>query len=131
VRSIAADLGRKLGPGGHLKRLRRLRNGPFEVGDAVCSSKIGDAHFPSLLRERLIPLKAALPCMQEVQLDEVLASKIRQGYQPSRTDLRDSRFKLEKGHIKLVKADELVAISEIKHSEHFDDFIIRTKRVFS
>jgi tRNA pseudouridine55 synthase len=35
IRSLAIDLGRALGVGAHLTALRRLRSGPFEVGEAV------------------------------------------------------------------------------------------------
>jgi tRNA pseudouridine55 synthase len=35
VRSLARDLGSKLGVGGHLTRLRRTRVGPFDVAEAV------------------------------------------------------------------------------------------------
>ena len=35
IRSIANDLGEKLGCGAHLETLRRTRIGPFEVSDAV------------------------------------------------------------------------------------------------
>jgi tRNA pseudouridine55 synthase len=34
VRALARDLGQKLGTGGHLTRLRRLRSGPFTVAEA-------------------------------------------------------------------------------------------------
>lgn len=35
IRSLAIDLGRRLGVGAHLTALRRLRSGPFDVADAV------------------------------------------------------------------------------------------------
>lgn len=40
VRSIAHDLGRELGPGGHLESLRRLKVGPFSVDDARSVDRI-------------------------------------------------------------------------------------------
>ncbi len=40
ARSLAHDLGEQLGCGGHLAALRRLRVGPFEVGDAIESSRL-------------------------------------------------------------------------------------------
>ena len=40
VRSLAHDLGRSLGCGGHMKSLVRLRSGPFKLGDAL---KLEDA----------------------------------------------------------------------------------------
>lgn len=46
VRSLARDLGRGLGPGGHVGALRRLAVGPFRVEDAVSP----DAAAPAALR---------------------------------------------------------------------------------
>jgi tRNA pseudouridine55 synthase len=130
IRSIAADLGKKLGPGGHLKNLRRTRNGPFEVSDAIPSSEINTDNFGSRILGRLISLNSALPGMQAVQLDNKLVRKIRQGYQPPMEELGNTHFELQKGYVKLVRADELVAISEVKHSSYSDDLTMRTRRVF-
>jgi tRNA pseudouridine55 synthase len=41
ARSLAHDLGRALGCGGHLARLRRTRIGPFRVDDAVTVGELG------------------------------------------------------------------------------------------
>jgi tRNA pseudouridine55 synthase len=42
VRSLARDLGRLLGTGGHLTRLRRTRSGPFTEADAVDPSRASE-----------------------------------------------------------------------------------------
>ena len=42
MRSLAHDLGEALGSGGHLKRLVRLRSGPFRIGDAMPLSEAED-----------------------------------------------------------------------------------------
>ena len=86
VRSIAADLGRELGPGAHLKSLRRLRSGPFEVEKALSSGKVTPDCRERLFK-RVIPLTEALPHMCEVCVSEVLAKKVRQGYQPVAEEL--------------------------------------------
>lgn len=60
VRTLAHDIGRRLGCGAHLKALRRTRSGPFRAEDAVPLDDLlkcrRDAAF-----ERLIPLSRALP----------------------------------------------------------------------
>ena len=45
VRSLARDLGAGLGTGGHLRRLRRTRSGPFRIGDAVRLEDAGPEHL--------------------------------------------------------------------------------------
>jgi tRNA pseudouridine55 synthase len=48
VRSLVDDLGRALGGGAHLGRLRRVATGPFDVGDAVPLDDVGpDAVRPA------------------------------------------------------------------------------------
>lgn len=61
VRSLAHDLGEKLGCGGHLATLRRVISGKFDVKDAIAFE---DALrlAPSALEKRIIPfLKLAQP----------------------------------------------------------------------
>ena len=47
VRSLARDLGRDLGCGAHLSRLRRLSIGPFSVVDAVGLTELAEAAIPA------------------------------------------------------------------------------------
>jgi tRNA pseudouridine55 synthase len=60
VRTLAHDIGRKLGCGGHLVTLRRTRSGPFRVEDAVALDALlalsGAEAF-----DRLVPVSRALP----------------------------------------------------------------------
>lgn len=42
IRSLAADIGKALGCGAHLKNLRRVRTGPFKVNDSVPGEKLAD-----------------------------------------------------------------------------------------
>ena len=47
VRSLARDLGRDLGCGAHLSRLRRLSIGPFSVVDAVGLAELAEGAIPA------------------------------------------------------------------------------------
>ena len=66
VRSLASELGRRLGPGGHLTSLRRVSIGPFSVENAVGSRDLETSG--SALLDRIIPLPDALPHMREVEV---------------------------------------------------------------
>ena len=59
MRTLAHDLGRELGCGGCLEKLRRERSGAFTVDDAVDLHAGADGAGP--LQERLIPLAGLLP----------------------------------------------------------------------
>ena len=46
IRALARDLGRLAGSAAHLSALRRIRSGPFHVGDAVTLDDVGGAPAP-------------------------------------------------------------------------------------
>ena len=60
IRTIAHDLGAKIGCGAHLNVLRRTGIGKFRIEDA---SKLGELKeaSPTLLRKKLIPVLQAVP----------------------------------------------------------------------
>ncbi len=132
IRSLAADLGRKLGTGAHLKSLRRLGSGSFGVEEAISSEKIFSEGIHALLQDRMISLNSALPDMQEVVIEEDLEKKVRSGYQPSRREMvsRLKPFVCYNGHIKLTREGELVAVLEIRKTEDVGQDSVRIKRVF-
>lgn len=60
VRSIARDLGESLGCFGHVKTLRRIWSGPFDIKDAISFSMFEVDHKDETLRSHIIPLDVAL-----------------------------------------------------------------------
>jgi tRNA pseudouridine55 synthase len=129
IRSLAADLGLDLGPGGRLKSLRRLKNGPFDVTDAVNSRNIwAGAQF----QRWVIPMTEALPDMNEIELGETLAKKVRQGYQPSWDELggMEGPRQLDGDYIRLVSSDGLLAIVRKNHGGDVHEKV-KFERVFS
>jgi tRNA pseudouridine55 synthase len=70
VRTLAADLGWALGPGGALASLRRTRVGPYRVEDAVTWEIVRDARHGGALWPRLLPPDSALEFMPEVRLPD-------------------------------------------------------------
>jgi tRNA pseudouridine55 synthase len=112
MRSIAHDLGQRLGCGGFLARLRRTRSGDFTVDDAKTLDQLIDLSENSRLRDALIPAADLLPEFPPEVVDAVTAGFIRQG-----RDFRISPFR-NLGSARYVKAvaqdGELVAIGEAK-----------------
>ena len=113
LRSLAADLGERLGPGAHLKSLRRLSCGSFTVDQALSSKDLESGKPRERVQEAIIPLREALPRMEEIQIDGAMACRIRSGHQPKQEELAAgfclSPFR-EK-HYKLVHGNDLVAIT--------------------
>ncbi|HUT53576.1 MAG TPA: tRNA pseudouridine(55) synthase TruB [bacterium] len=75
IRSIAHDLGLKLGCGAHLASLVRSASGPFTIGEAVDL----DTLTPETAALHLIPLDQCLPHFPAVEISTDQAALIRDG----------------------------------------------------
>ncbi len=76
VRSLAHDIGRALGTGGHVIALRRLRSGPFRVEDAVPLDALLAADD---WRGHLLPPDAGLVDWPRLDLAPAQAEDVRHG----------------------------------------------------
>jgi tRNA pseudouridine55 synthase len=79
VRSLAADLGERLGCGGHLSRLRRVRVGRFSVDDALTVDEMASRGREATLAGALIPPARALDFLPYVALDAAGLDALRHG----------------------------------------------------
>ena len=96
VRSLAQDLGERLGVGAHLVALRRTRSGSFTLADAI---ELDNAERrPDEARTRIIPLAGVLPEFAPVVLTSDGVRKAIHGREIGRQDclsgfgIRDSGF---------------------------------------
>ncbi len=78
VRSLAADLGTRLGCGAHLASLRRTRSGPFDEGQAATVEVLEAAAGAGELAARLIPPVEVLG-LPTYPLSEAEARRVLQG----------------------------------------------------
>ncbi len=76
LRSIARDLGRRLGVGGYLGRLVRTAYGPLVIEEAV---RIDAMTTADEVRARLLPAEVILPDMERVRLNVEQEAMVRQG----------------------------------------------------
>ena len=60
VRTLAADLGEKLGCGAYLQSLRRLQSGPFQISEAIPIERLQDDARAGKLESHLIGPAEAL-----------------------------------------------------------------------
>jgi tRNA pseudouridine55 synthase len=79
VRSLAHDLGQRLGPGGHLTALRRLSQGRWRVEDAASLEEVAEAFQKGFGPQILHPPDEALLEFAAVALDSEQASSVRHG----------------------------------------------------
>jgi tRNA pseudouridine55 synthase len=79
VRSLAHDLGQRLGCGAHLASLVRLRVGPFALGDACPLARLEQAFDEGRWQELLLPPDAALARWPRLDLTEEQETAVRYG----------------------------------------------------
>ena len=112
VRSIAHELGQRLGCGAILEDLRRTASGDFTIDQARRMDELEEMASMQRLHEALIPAAQLLPEMPSQVVDAITAGQIRQG-----RDFRVSPFRAF-GNAALVKAitsdGELLAIGEAR-----------------
>ncbi len=76
IRTLASDIGRTIGCGGHLVTLRRTTSGSFSIDDAITLSELENSENPA---EALISMDDALPEIQFHIADEKLEARISNG----------------------------------------------------
>ena len=112
IRSIAHDLGQRLGCGALLSCLRRTRAGEYSVNSAKTLDELANLSAEHRLEEALIPIAQMLPEMPSEYFDLAEETHIRQG-----RAFRTSPFVVPPG-TPLVKAlsrsGNLIAIGELK-----------------
>ena len=112
VRSLAHDIGQRLGVGAHVESLRRTATGDFDISLAHTLEHLAGLREQGRFGEALIPPESLLPEFPNQRVDAVTAARIVQG-----RDFRVSAFGIQKG-TKLVKAidpdGKLLAIGEAR-----------------
>ncbi len=63
----------------------------------------------------MLPLKDAIPDLREIDVDEDLSRKVRQGYQPTLNELIGGGLCGREGFIKLVNKGKLIAVMKVSH----------------
>jgi tRNA pseudouridine55 synthase len=79
VRSLAHDLGGKLGCGAHLFSLRRTRVGPFTLQQASDMEAVSRAAEGDALQDVLFPMERALDHLPAVMVEGGFAQRVRHG----------------------------------------------------
>lgn len=105
VRSIARDLGRKLGCYGYVSRLHRAGHGVFTINDAISLEQLADLCEKGAVSSCILPLEKVLDGIPALSLDEIQEAKIRNGIAIDNCDNFESET------VMLMKNEKLVAIA--------------------
>jgi tRNA pseudouridine55 synthase len=82
IRSLCADAGEMLGCGGCMSALRRTRSGNFREEEAVALTGLTGEEKRERLTAHLLPPAELLPDLAVIDVDPLLAERLRNGYQP-------------------------------------------------
>lgn len=108
VRSIAHEMGQRLGCGAHLASLRRTAAGPFTLEDAVALPEL--EQLGSGAAERMVHPRTLLPEMPAVTADEATLGRLRNGMQVNLPEYSDAeRVKIFAGQRELAAIGKRVA----------------------
>ncbi|MBC2695419.1 MAG: tRNA pseudouridine(55) synthase TruB [Desulfobacteraceae bacterium] len=114
IRTLCSDIGKKLGCGGHLKKLRRIESSGFTINEAVNLSELEQLFLTGAINDRIISMSDALRNMTEYIADEFLTKKIKQGIILTTKEFMPQNTENLKNFIKIVdKKNNLVAILNI------------------
>jgi tRNA pseudouridine55 synthase len=112
IRSLAHDLGQRLGCGAVLSRLRRMRSGAFELASARTLDELAELVRKDRLPEAVVEAARLLPEIPAEHFDSAVEAQIRQG-----RDFRTSPFVVAPGSPlvrALSRSGELIAIGQLK-----------------
>ena len=76
IRTLAEDMGRKIGTGAHLSELRRTAAGKFSISQAITLEQLAEMDEPA---SHLIPMEDAVDHLAKIELNEDRAAKTRNG----------------------------------------------------
>jgi len=118
VRSLARDLGRRLGCFAHLARLRRTRVGPFDERRAISLDMLQALMHKGALDDALLPVETALADIPALVVTGSEAARLKRGQAVRVPSTRE-------GTVCAMADDRLVALAWIEGGE------VRPVRVFN
>ena len=99
IRSLAHDMGQKLGYGAHLAEICRTAVGEFSLEQAISLEELAQATKDGRFASRMIPLENLLPNFPQTNVLPVLEKKIRHGakFNVTPSQLKPGRVELPPG----------------------------------
>ncbi len=86
IRTLANDIGERIGCGAYLSGLRRTRVGEYSIADACTPNEIRDYYQAGILKKYIIPIEKVLP-FPSIEVDENFGPNIINGQSPRLKDI--------------------------------------------
>jgi tRNA pseudouridine55 synthase len=131
VRTLADDIGNRLGCGAALKELRRTASGPFAISAAVTLEQLEQAAGEERVESLVVSPSSALVHLPQLQVAEAAIGHIRHGRSPLWGDLEaiDQTILAEGELIRLTRDGELLAVAQYHIAAGLGERVV-LKRVF-
>ncbi|MCK9230091.1 MAG: tRNA pseudouridine(55) synthase TruB [Syntrophales bacterium] len=116
IRTLCNDMGARLGCGAALASLRRTRSGRFCEKNALRLDDLVNGGGARMVRDNLVPLERVLDTCRAITVDDELARRIREGYQPEGGILKKAAIPaVDRGDlVRLVRDDgRMVAVARM------------------
>ncbi len=127
IRTLCADIGKELGCGSHLQRLRRIESCGFTIDQSVTLEEIETIVSQGRLKDSLICMSDAIRAMKGMVADEGITKKILYGKPITDSDLTGKWIESEtrdrlNGYIKIVDLQNnlLAVIDTLKKDGAYD-----------
>lgn len=111
IRTLAEDLGNKLGVGAHLAALRRTRAGRFRIENALSLDELAERTSANAIAAALIPPEAAVGHLPVIELDEEQARQTLHGID-LQVELEVAQQWNDGESVRLLKHGELIAVGK-------------------
>jgi len=117
VRSLAHDIGLKLGCGAHLHHLKRISIGPYELNNALTQAEVSGASSAQdvLDSNAWIPLESIVLPFPEVRINSGAKERFLHGQELVLMHATDSEFKAEDKVVVRSLEGHLVGIGIVQH----------------
>lgn len=115
IRSLCSDIGEVLGTGACLCGLRRLKSGIFSEKMAVILGNYTGKDCKEELAKKILPMAELLPLLATIELKDLFAAKLRNGWQPSVEMLLEQDLPLLKAGdmVKFISRGSLLAVAQM------------------
>ncbi len=107
IRTLADDLGLKLGCGGCLTELRRTISGPFHLNNAITIEQLDTYTKDGTILQHLLPIADAVSHLEEIVLEDKELGRIKNGIPPV-----ERLAEMSTGMFRLLHQGKLIAIAE-------------------
>ncbi len=115
IRSIAFDIGRRLGCGAHLSKLCRTQSSAFKLEDAIQLDSL-ERLDKTIVEQRIVPLSDCLAFMPRIVADKPIAQKIKFGQKLLKKEIGPSLVKPNQSIRVIDNDNNLLAIIQLNEN---------------